>query len=304
MSPVKLRVVNEKSDPPKLIEKVKERQKQRNQLKVGEKAKKSVPAPVEIPPVTPSPSEADLFSPTESMASSVPGIRDTPPPSELLSKAAENTRPSRRQRAQVSYVEPSLRDKMRRPGKGLADAVIIGKPIKDALHDVVKLEDVSMSNWMSGETRRDASEPISPLQSKSLQAEESLPRTVGTNNRGKSTTPLGDMDINDPKSDISRSTIAALMSSQRRLSRVQEGEICRSMEDCGGEDTNKSSPESFERKESKLVKQSRRHSSMSDVRSKKEASSRSKASECKMDSEQLSASRAERIASRRRSMQL
>lgn len=47
---------------------------------------------------------------------------DTPPPLDI-SSAGDTARPSRRARAAVSYAEPSLRDKMRRPTKELTDAV-------------------------------------------------------------------------------------------------------------------------------------------------------------------------------------
>lgn len=47
---------------------------------------------------------------------------DTPPPADI-SSTGEMTRPSRRVRASISYAEPNLRDKMRRPTKQLLDAV-------------------------------------------------------------------------------------------------------------------------------------------------------------------------------------
>ncbi|KAK4042310.1 hypothetical protein C8A01DRAFT_33659 [Parachaetomium inaequale] len=49
-------------------------------------------------------------------------LHDTPPPADI-SSTGETTRPSRRARASVSYAEPNLRDKMRRPTKELFDAV-------------------------------------------------------------------------------------------------------------------------------------------------------------------------------------
>lgn len=47
---------------------------------------------------------------------------DTPPPADISTQGA-TSRPSRRARPQVSYAEPNLRDKMRRPSKQLLDAV-------------------------------------------------------------------------------------------------------------------------------------------------------------------------------------
>ena len=49
-------------------------------------------------------------------------LNDTPPPADI-SSTGETIRPSRRARAAVSYAEPNLRDKMRRPTKELFDAV-------------------------------------------------------------------------------------------------------------------------------------------------------------------------------------
>lgn len=95
--------------------------------------KKSPPI-VQIPPSQPAPSdptpittifepetprpEADLFSPNTPDHRAAPATRDTPPPG-----MGEASRPSRRARPAISYAEPNLRDKMRRPTKELFDAV-------------------------------------------------------------------------------------------------------------------------------------------------------------------------------------
>ncbi|KAF0316552.1 shugoshin c terminal domain-containing protein [Colletotrichum asianum] len=97
-------------------------------------------APVEIPeaaPLSPTsvvnilpsteavPPEAALLSPAspeQTSRMSLSGVRDTPPPAEISSHG-ETSRPSRRARSAVSYAEPNLRDKMRRPTKELYDAV-------------------------------------------------------------------------------------------------------------------------------------------------------------------------------------
>ncbi|KAK4122615.1 hypothetical protein N657DRAFT_598255 [Parathielavia appendiculata] len=49
-------------------------------------------------------------------------LHDTPPPADI-SSTGETSRPSRRARPAISYAEPNLRDKMRRPTKELFDAV-------------------------------------------------------------------------------------------------------------------------------------------------------------------------------------
>ncbi|KAF1960163.1 hypothetical protein CC80DRAFT_590468 [Byssothecium circinans] len=78
-----------------------------------------------LPPKTPA---ADLiFSPPNTEPStSRPESKDTPPPGDLSvgNQVGMSARPSRRVRPQVSYKEPSLNTKMRRPGKELIDAVI------------------------------------------------------------------------------------------------------------------------------------------------------------------------------------
>lgn len=68
--------------------------------------------------------EPALLSPTSpaQMATEEASRGDTPPPASITSQG-ETSRPSRRNRTAVSYAEPNLRDKMRRPTKELFDAV-------------------------------------------------------------------------------------------------------------------------------------------------------------------------------------
>lgn len=84
-------------------------------------AQPASPAPIpttSIPtPGTPVP-EPDLLTPNTPDHRSTPTTRDTPPPG-----MGEASRPSRRARPAISYAEPNLRDKMRRPTKELFDAV-------------------------------------------------------------------------------------------------------------------------------------------------------------------------------------
>ncbi|KAI8964948.1 hypothetical protein F5Y11DRAFT_314116 [Daldinia sp. FL1419] len=71
-------------------------------------------------------------------------VRDTPPPADI-SSGGEVSRGSRRARAAVSYAEPNLRDKMRRPTKQLFDAVSgEGKHIRRTSQS--KKEDFPSSN--------------------------------------------------------------------------------------------------------------------------------------------------------------
>ncbi|KAF6821258.1 shugoshin c terminal domain-containing protein [Colletotrichum sojae] len=78
-----------------------------------------------LPSTEPVPVEAALMSPASpelTSRMSLPSVRDTPPPADISSQG-ETSRPSRRARSAISYAEPNLRDKMRRPTKELYDAV-------------------------------------------------------------------------------------------------------------------------------------------------------------------------------------
>ncbi|KAH8842508.1 hypothetical protein MCOR27_010649 [Pyricularia oryzae] len=94
--------------------------------------------PIPILPKSPSPPRvmnihpAELAAPNSAAQLPPPGTPgraavketfcDTPPPPDI-SSGGDTARPSRRSRASVSYAEPNLRDKMRRPSSELTDAV-------------------------------------------------------------------------------------------------------------------------------------------------------------------------------------
>ncbi|KAL9586746.1 MAG: hypothetical protein Q9212_000692 [Teloschistes hypoglaucus] len=94
-------------------------------------AVQEVSRPTQLAPRAPAPSLEDLLAPEGSAPPppARPEGRDTPPPGDLDPEAANTNafgsmgRASRRQRGSISYVEPNLRDKMRRPTKDLVDAV-------------------------------------------------------------------------------------------------------------------------------------------------------------------------------------
>lgn len=87
---------------------------------------------VKLEPKTPAPN-FDAFSPASSRPSKALISKDTPPPPDFNADGAQNVdksaagRTSRRARSNVSYAEPSLVSKMRRPTKTLIDAVVISK---------------------------------------------------------------------------------------------------------------------------------------------------------------------------------
>jgi hypothetical protein len=77
-----------------------------------------------LPPKTPA--VEDIFSPPSTEPSTQrPESKDTPPPGDLTSvDQIGAARPGRRSRPQVSYKEPSLNTKMRRPDAKLVDAIV------------------------------------------------------------------------------------------------------------------------------------------------------------------------------------
>lgn len=75
-----------------------------------------------VEPETPSADPGVVFPDTPETKSTGEKPKDTPPPADISSHG-ETSRPSRRVRASVSYAEPNLRDKMRRPTKEMLDAV-------------------------------------------------------------------------------------------------------------------------------------------------------------------------------------
>lgn len=96
---------------------------------------KKKPVEIPIPPIAQPSTMAILPDPeittvepalvcpdTPESAAAHGSARDTPPPADI-SMHGETSRPSRRARASISYAEPNLRDKMRRPSKQLFDAV-------------------------------------------------------------------------------------------------------------------------------------------------------------------------------------
>jgi hypothetical protein len=78
-----------------------------------------------LPPKTPA-ADAIISPPSTEPSSQRPENKDTPPPGDLSSadQTGQVGRPGRRARPQVSYKEPSLNVKMRRPDAKLVDAVV------------------------------------------------------------------------------------------------------------------------------------------------------------------------------------
>lgn len=157
-SPVKNRKAAEGEKVAKLdVSKTRERNRMRDQPASQRLARPAKAAPSEAPEAieakpsqhnpeassslalkTPAPLPFDTFSPDGSDPPVLrPEGRDTPPPADLDPESANISafgslgRASRRQRGSVSYAEPNLRDKMRRPTKELVDAVGADDRLKD-----------------------------------------------------------------------------------------------------------------------------------------------------------------------------
>ncbi|KAK2010313.1 shugoshin [Colletotrichum eremochloae] len=108
-------------------QKIKEEAEPESPVEVSAASPPPPPTPVieVLPSMETVPTEAALLSPASpepTSRMSLSSVRDTPPPTDISSHG-ETSRPSRRARAAVSYAEPNLRDKMRRPTKELYDAV-------------------------------------------------------------------------------------------------------------------------------------------------------------------------------------
>lgn len=110
---------------------------------------------------------------------------DTPPPADISSKG-ETSRASRRSRGVVSYAEPNLRDKMRRPTKDMVDAVTGSR--RSSQFDLLESHEsnkVKRESSLDGflEARSQSQEPASPLAGKGPSSAEELPHTIAAERR-------------------------------------------------------------------------------------------------------------------------
>lgn len=196
-----------------------------------------------LPPKTPVIDGLDLFSPTVSDPSEPrPERGDTPPPPDLGSEPRTGSfgRSSRRSRGSVSYAEPNLRDKMRRPTKEFVDAVAARNRVRqtfsikrdgsvssleaelDRLRIEQEVEDELQPTWQTkpiqeckGQQERQRAETSSPLGNKANLAAATLPASVVTDRRRRaSSVSRKDEDVEKIPSG-SATAIAALRSSEQ-----------------------------------------------------------------------------------------
>ena len=208
-------------------------------------------------PETPAPPPLELLSPTSTEPSArQEGRGDTPPPPDLGPATGTGSfgRASRRSRGSVSYAEPSLRDKMRRPTKELVDAVgaeerarqaraLKMDSIESALAKI-KIEEDSIEtlpNWKTvrvGESHaqkeRQKAETTSPLGKKAVAPPTDLPASVITDRKRRtSTLPSRAEDDSGPaksRPSGAASAIAALALPKRE----QQGQSSRHEENGDG----------------------------------------------------------------------
>jgi len=110
---------------------------------------------------------------------------DTPPPADI-SSTGETSRPTRRARIPISYAEPNLRDKMRRPTKELFDAVSgEGKFVHRAIL-TGKLDEIMPTSL----TKAKSSDPGSATSSKAGASHEKSVKTSSGSRRQTSLSPL------------------------------------------------------------------------------------------------------------------
>ncbi|KAH8678096.1 hypothetical protein BX600DRAFT_144252 [Xylariales sp. PMI_506] len=216
--------------------------KSKEQAKDKAKPKKSaVPVAAEIPapkPSVPVPittidmeaeslSEETHLSAPNSPEASVPGeeMRDTPPPADISEKG-ETSRPSRRNRGTVSYAEPNLRDKMRRPTKQLFDAVAgEGKSMRRISQSKpsdlpsVKSEEKA-EGWKATGHQASDHAAASPLAQKVLRVESSDPEaTIMTlDKRKRNSSVLG----HPIESDNASTTMGKITSAKLAARRLDE----------------------------------------------------------------------------------
>jgi hypothetical protein len=224
-------IPSEKGEIPKK-DQLKERSRERKSELLRIKATaQPVGTTTNIEPEPETPAAPDIFSPPESGSSAIRAeSRDTPPPPDLR-PSMEGQRPSRRARGSVSYAEPNLRDKMRRPTKDLVDAVT-GEGKAQRL-SIVKLEsdapttarkikeepdiDDAWKNMPSASMVNEYSK--SPLVGKA-NSREVMPRSL-TTERHRRRSSIHQVNENEVPRSGSSSAISALLGGPRKLRQEQ-----------------------------------------------------------------------------------
>ncbi|KAK0108443.1 hypothetical protein ONS95_003246 [Cadophora gregata] len=273
-----------KSDHRKL-ESLKDRAREKKREKVcAQPSPDPVLDTIEIQPEPETPAAIADFSPESSQPPSTARVesRDTPPPSDL-GTSGEAQRPSRRARGSVSYAEPSLRDKMRRPTKDLVDAVVPGQKSRSIMKQeepntvtlTIKAEPEADDAWKSMPAASSATVENSPLRNKNPGL-ELLPSSITTHRKRRESI------LNQTEPDASQTTsgsaIAALLAETRRVKAAarekektsdKEAVLTKSMANLdiyefrGSSPSSAAAPQLMTREDKAPIRVSRRHSTLS-----------------------------------------
>lgn len=245
----------------------KERSRERIQEPVLIKQPEAVILTSKIQTKPEAPTEPDIFSPPSLQPSTYPDPRDTSPPTDIAPRD-EDPRPSRRSRGSISYAEPNLRAKMRRPTNEFVAAVATGSQQNHS--DVVKLDDQSVSvvkvKTEPTPDNRWKERPVvtlvenSPLKGKAP-ATESLPSSITTHRKRRESM----LNESEPEPRGPGSAIAALLAEKRRAKAEARAKELKSKDTASNLDIYEfraSSPEAMKVKEAKPAPRSRRHTAI------------------------------------------
>lgn len=159
--------------------------------------------------------EPELLAPNSPISAAPPDASrgDTPPPADISSRG-ETSRASRRSRGVVSYAEPNLRDKMRRPTKDLVDAVTGSRRSShfELGHDSTTKSRPGSHSRTSSETRAPGPEPGSIPASPSAgrgPSSQDLPKSVATQRKKRSSSAVAKEDP-----DTSHESTESLLASE------------------------------------------------------------------------------------------
>ncbi|KAL6877857.1 hypothetical protein HDV57DRAFT_518697 [Trichoderma longibrachiatum] len=239
--------------------------------------------------------EPALLMPSSPVATEGPEgsrVGDTPPPADISSNG-ETSRPSRRNRTTISYAEPNLRAKMRRPTKELFDAVTgEGKYARrasnydPAMPESAKSRRETAISEIAGVVEAD-NHPVSPLAAKDVNTDIFLGSVVTERRkRSSSIAPKASVIASGSQTDVDSSESSKDASISLDSSGLAEGDVY--------EFTSESPPPPPEKEEVKEPKK----------RGRRRTTTSRQSSMAPDDDYEDGLSARERMSSRRRSMMI
>ncbi|KAM0813160.1 hypothetical protein AB5N19_13152 [Seiridium cardinale] len=206
-------------------------------------------------------------------------MRDTPPPGDI-SSTGESGRVGRRARSNVSYAEPNLRDKMRRPTKQLFDAVAgEGKAMRRTSQSKpnesssVKSEEKS-SGWKPlpakslSDTEKADDIAASPLVQKvaRISPSKDLPTSILTNRRKQDPPTVGQGDGLDSSASSAGKLATRPMNKKLEDIAAREVEVAKMFDQPDVYDFTSTSPNG---KKAPTIEQGKRHSTSRNSKSRR-----------------------------------